>query len=351
MNPNIVKGLLILLVIVDHNDFARSVIPGFLLGFSFHVLGFLTLPFLRPAAALDRHLLQYAFRLYHPFFVIATVLALVVFFLSPVSAWHQLNLWLLSLYSGNFSLLKESTHMSMLWYLPSFVALVVLRAVIEHVGPAARCLILAVLVAIHPFIGLVAPGIQDFLPLGLLPVLYAIPLCYLAAGVHRRLFERCSRLGGIAASVALYAAVKYLQMRAHLPNELGAAQVADYSEPYALLINDLEAVSGVWMIFQLGRFQLGSFIELAGKYSLQMYCFHAFIAALIYKTLLFTAGKLGAVYLFPLSILMTAVIAVVVCRFLTERPAFRRMMFPRNTDELAQAFHIPPFHRVQEHHN
>jgi hypothetical protein len=351
MNPNIVKGLLILLVIVDHNDFARSVIPGFLLGFSFHVLGFLTLPFLRPAPALDRHLVQYAFRLYHPFFVITTVLALVVFFISPVSFPHQLNLWLLSLYSGNFSLLKESTHMSMLWYLPSFVALVALRAAIEHAGPAVKCFILAGLVAIHPFIGLVAPAIQDFLPLGLLPVLYAIPLCYLAAAVHGRLFERCSRVTGIAASVALYAAVKYLQIRANLPNELGAAAVADYTQPYALLINDLEAVSGVWMVFQLGRFRLGSFIELAGKYSLQMYCFHAFIAAVIYKTLLFTNGKLGVIYLFPLSVAMTAAITVVVCRFLTERPAFRRMMFPKNVDELAQAFHIPPFHRVQEHHN
>jgi hypothetical protein len=351
MNPNIVKGLLILLVMVDHNDFARSVIPGFLLGFSFHVLGFLTLPFLRPAPALDRHLLQYAFRLYYPFFVLATVLSLVVYLISHVPLQHQFNLWLLSLYSGNFSLLKESTHMSMLWYLPSFVALVVLRAVIEHVGPAARYAILAALVAMHPFIGLVAPGIEDFLPLGLLPVLYAIPLCYLAAGVHGRLFERCSRLTGIAASVALYSAVKYLQIRAHLPNELGAAEVADYTQPFALLINDLEAISGVWVIFQLGRFPLGSFIQLAGKYSLQIYCFHAFIAAVIYKTLVFTAGKFNVVYLFPLSVLMTAVITVVVCRFLTERPAFRRMMFPRNTDELVQAFHIPPLRGIQEHHN
>lgn len=351
MNPNIVKGLLILLVIVDHNDFARSVIPGFLLGFSFHVLGFLTLPFLRPAHTIDRRLGQYLFRLYHPFFVITTVLALVVFFISPVSATRQLSLWLLSLYSGNFSVLKESTHMSLLWYLPSFVTLVALRAVIEQAGPAGKRIILLGLVALHPFIGLLAPRIQDFLPLGLLPVLYAMPLCYFAAYVHDRLFEHHSRVLGMLASATLYGAVKYLQMRAHLPNELGAAEVADYTQPFALLVNDLEAVTGVWMIFQLGRFPLGRFIEIAGKFSLQVYCFHAFIAVIIYKTLASQLGTLPALPLFLMSITLTAILTVILARFLTERPLFRRLMFPKNTGELMQACRILPFHPVQGHGN
>jgi fucose 4-O-acetylase-like acetyltransferase len=351
MNPNIVKGLLILLVMVDHNDFARSVIPGFLLGFSFHVLGFLTLPFLRPAAALDRRLLQYAFRLYHPFFVLTTVLSLVVLFITPVTFPQQCRLWLLSLYSGNFSLLKDSTHMSMLWYLPSFVSLVVLRAVIEHMGKAAKWAILAALVILHPFIGLAPDGLADFLPLGLLPVLYAIPLCYLAAAVHDRLLMRWSRIAAVGASVALLSVVKYLQIRANLPNELGAAAVADYTQPYALLINDLEAVAGVWMIFQLGRLQLGSFIEVAGKYSLQVYCFHAFMAAAIYKTMVRTLGSWDALPLFLMSVALTAVISVVVCRYLAERPWFRRVMFPRDTGELRQALRFPLPHRVQHHRN
>ncbi|MGZ7106339.1 MAG: acyltransferase family protein [Candidatus Angelobacter sp.] len=341
MNPNIVKGLLILLVIIDHNDFARSVIPGFLLGFSFHVLGFLTLPFLRPAPAVDRHLAQYLFRLYYPFFVITTALAIVVFLISPVSPQKQFSLWMLSLYSGNFNLLKESTHMSMLWYLPSFVALVALRALIEQSGRVAKFFILALLIALHPFIGLLPAQIQDYLPLGLLPVLYSIPLCYLAAYLHIRLFERGPRLPSLVASIALLCIVKYLQIRSGLHNELGAAEVADYTQPYALLINDLEAVLGVCMILQIGHLPIRTFFEGAGKYSLQIYCFHAFIAAAFYKILSNYSGKFPTASLFMLSVGLTFVTTLYVSHFLLKSPAFRRIMFPRDMSEIAQAFHVP----------
>lgn len=341
MNPNIVKGLLILLVIVDHNDFARSVIPGFLLGFSFHVLGFLTLPFLRPAPAVDRHLFQYLFRLFHPFFVITTVLVVIVFLITPVSPQKQFSLWMLSLYSGNFNLLKESTHMSMLWYLPSFVALVVLRALIEQSSTVSKRLVLGLLIALHPFIGLLPVEIQDYLPLGLLPVLYAIPLCYLAAWLHTRLFERHSRLPSLVASIVLLCIVKYLQIRAGLHNELGAAEVADYTQPYALLINDLEAVFGVCMILQLGHLPLGKLFETAGKYSLQIYCFHAFFAAAIYKTASIYLGKLPVSLLFSASVALTFLTTLYVSDFLMKFPAFRRAMFPRDTNEIAQTFRIP----------
>ena len=342
MNANIAKGLLILLVIVDHNNFSRGVFPGFLEGFAFHVMGFMTLPFLRPALPLDRHFGQYLFRLYHPFFVMVTGLALIVAVIDHVPALAQLRLWALSLYSGNADVLKQTTHMYMLWYLPSFVALVALRTGIEHVGAVGKTLALVLLCALHPAIGPVADAIQDFLPLGLLPALYVVPLAYLAALVHGSLLMRLPRTAALAASAAVYVAIKTLQMRAGLHNEVGFAEVAGYDKPLALLLNDLEAVTGVWMVFQLARFDLGRFVETAGKYSLQMYLFHAFVAAGVSKVLVIVFNDVGVMTLFCVSFVLSSVLALAVSRYLGEQALVKRLMFPRSVAELAGALRLPP---------
>jgi fucose 4-O-acetylase-like acetyltransferase len=341
VNPNVVKGLLVLLVVVDHNDFSRSVFPGFLYGFSFHVVGFMTLPFLRPAPAPDRQFCQYLFRLYYPFLIVASVLALAVVLLAPVSPLHQLEGWALSLYSGNSDVLKQTTHMAMLWFLPSFVALVALRTGLDHIGRSGRLLAIAALCAIHPLIGVAPERIQDYVPLGLLPALYMVPLALVAAWGHVRLL-RLPRVAGLALTLLVYALVKSVQMSAHLYYEVGFAIVADYTQPFALLVNDLESITGVWMVFQLGRFSLGSLVETAGKLSLQVYLFHAFVAALVYKLLISTASGTPAVVLFCVSLALTAVLATLLARFLTEQGTIRRLLFPRTTGELAAALHWPP---------
>jgi fucose 4-O-acetylase-like acetyltransferase len=340
MNPNVVKGLLVLLVVVDHNDFSRSVFPGFLYGFSFHVVGFMTLPFLRPAPPLDRQFGQYLFRLYYPFLVLATALALAVALITPVSALHQLQSWALTLYSGNSSVVKQTTHMAMLWFLPSFVALVALRTGLDHLGRGGKLFAIAALCAIHPLIG-VAPGrIENYLPLGLLPALYMVPLALVAAWGHARLL-RLPRGAGLVLTVLVYALVKSVQMEAHLYYEVGFAIVADYTQPFALLINDLESITGVWMVFQLGRFSLGAPVETAGKYSLQVYLFHAFVAAVIYKVLVSSASGTPSIVLFCVSFALTAVLATLLARFLAEQRTIKRLLFPRTTAELAAALRWP----------
>jgi len=342
MNPNVVKGLLVLLVAVDHNDFSRSVFPGFLYGFTFHVMGFMTLPFLRPAPLPDRAFGQYLFRLYWPFFVMLSVLALAVALLTPVSPSQQLQGWALSAYSGNSNVLKQTTHMAMLWFLPSFVALVALRSGIDHIGRGGKLLAVVALCALHPLIGIAPERIENYLPLGLLPALYMVPLALAIVWGHVHLLAKLPRLAGLALTVLVYALVKSLQMRAHLYNEVGFSLVADYTAPLALLINDLEAVTGVWMVFQLGRFNLGSLIETAGRYSLQVYLFHAFIAALIYKVLIKTMSETPVVVLFCVSFALTAVLATLLGRFLAEQRTIRRLLFPRTTTELAAALRWPP---------
>lgn len=334
MNLNTLKGIFVILVIMDHNEFSRSLFPRFLDGFGFHVLGFMMIPFLRPAQPLGRGFLQYLFRLYFPFFVIATVMALVVAALTPVPPAVQAGRWLLSLYSGNSSILKETTRMALLWFLPSFVAMVAIRTALDNSGAGAKAAGIALLCLAHPFIGAVADRIEHFLPLGLLPAIYVIPLAYLGVLAQRRVFEPMTRGIALAVTLALYLLAKYAQMHMGLRNEIGFAAVSDYTDPVGLLLNDLEAVTGVLMLFQVSRFPLGRFLETCGRYSLQLYLFHAFLALLVYRMLLKLAPGWGPLPLFAVSMAATVVLSVMVGRFVAEHRLLKRLLFPRNTGEL-----------------
>ncbi|MGG7605432.1 acyltransferase family protein [Massilia sp. BKSP1R2A-1] len=339
MNQNVLKGILVLLVVVDHNEFSRNLFRGFLEGFSFHVVGFLMMPFLRPAAPWSRDYLNYLFRLYFPYLLVVTAMAIVVAWVEPVTAGEQALRWLHVLYSGNSALLKQVTDMALLWFLPAFISLVTLRMAIENSGRTGKAIAIVLLCVAHLFVGTVSREFAPYLPLGLLPAVYVVPLAYLGVLLQRRIFERIAPLAALLVTGTIYVAVKHAQIRAGLYNEIGFGMVADYRAPGALLINDLEAVTGVLMLFQLARFRLEGLLALAGKYSLQVYLFHAFVALGVYKVLLrFTAGWPVAA-LFTVSLLATVLLTVPLARFLAEQPLTRRFLFPRSPADL---FGRPP---------
>ena len=343
MNLNVLKGLLIILVVVDHNDFSRQLIPGFLYGLTFHVVGFMTIPFLRPAHQLgSREFGDYVFRLYYPFLLVTCALWAVVTVTGTVPLAERLAALGLVLYSGNAELLKATVNMGLLWFLPSFIALVALRAAMESGGPVLKAAVLALLIALHPVIGTVARSVENYLPLGLLPALYIIPLAYAGVYLHRKLFEPLPVAPAVLVSLAAYVAVKAVQMSLALSNEVGFSAVADYTEPLALLVNDLEAVAGTLMLFQLARVRVGAIfalfamVEPCGKYSMQMYLFHAFVALGLYKALLLLVPGAPPLYLFVGSLLATIVITLGGAAIVMRTAWLKRMIFPRNVHELVR---------------
>ncbi len=334
MNQNLLKGILVLIVVVDHNDFTRALFRDFFEGLSFHVMGFLMIPFLRPAAAWSRDYLSYLFRLYFPYFVIVTVLAVAVAWIRPVTAGEQTLLWLHALYSGNSAVLKQATGMALLWFLPSFIALVTLRTAIENSSRAGKTIAIALLCAAHLFVGAVGRELAPYLPLGLLPAVYVIPLAYLGVLLQRQVYERMSPLTALLVAGGIFAGSKYAQIQAGLYNEIGFGIVADYRAPQALLLNDLEAVTGVLMLFQVARFRLGGFLDRCGQYSLQVYLFHAFVALCVYKLLMRYATGWPVHSLFMVSMLATVMLTIPLAHFLAVQPMSRRFLFPRSPADL-----------------
>lgn len=341
MNLNFLKGLLIILVIVDHNEFSRKLFPAFLLGMTFHVVGFMTIPFLKAPLKLgSAQFANYAFRLYYPFLLVTLAMWALVTVLDHAPLAQRLGTLGIALYSGNADALKVATRMGLLWFLPSFIALVALRALVDSCAPVARALALALLVVLHFVIGTVASALQDYLPLGLLPAIYMVPLAYLGAAVQRRWCEPAGPLAATVVTCALFALVKSVQMAMGLENEVGFSQVADFHQPLALLVNDLEAVCGTLMLFQFARWNLKGLIDWCGRYSMQVYLFHAFIALGVYKAMLLVPG-IAYLLQFLLSVLATVLITLAFARGLMGSARLKRLVFPRDMRELLRGPELP----------
>lgn len=335
MNLNVLKGMLIILVIADHNDFTRQLFHGFFLGLTFHVVGFMTIPFLKPAEPIGtRRFANYAFRLYWPFLLVTCGLWLIVTLIGNVPLYDRSIQLVHALYSANANLLKQVTHMGLLWFLPSFIAIVALRNLIDTMGKTARRVALIALAVIHVVIGTVALAIENFLPLGLLPALYIVPLAFIAAGIHQRWLAPMRTWKALTLTVAAFVAVKAVQMHWSLANEVGFSAVADWRDPQALLVNDLEAITGTLMLFQLARLKLGKLLDACGKYSMQMYLFHAFIALIIYKAMLLLVPDGPVIVLFVASLAATIVITLFVAAFVMRFDLLRRLIFPREPGDL-----------------
>jgi fucose 4-O-acetylase-like acetyltransferase len=335
MNLNVLKGLLIILVIADHNDFTRSLFPGFFLGLTFHVVGFMTIPFLKPAESIaTQRFAHYVFRLYWPFLLITCALWLLVTLLEQAPLSHRLALLPLALYSGNAHLLKEVTNMGLLWFLPSFISVVALRNLMDTSGSTARRLAWIGLATAHLIIGAVARTIENYLPLGLLPALYMIPLAFAVAAIHRRLLAPMGVVPALILSVAAFAATKWLQMHWSLPNEVGFSVVADWRDPQALLVNDLEAITGTLMLFQIARINFGGVLAACGKYSMQIYLFHAFVALAIYKLVVHLFPEVPVALLFVGSLATTIVATLLLAAGITKVDLLRRLIFPRDPHDL-----------------
>lgn len=335
MNQNVIKAVLILLVMFDHNEYAHQLFPLFLTGFAFHVLGFLALPLLRPAPALDwDYVGKIVCRYYYPFLLIVCAMAALTMVTQTGVSMAAAGRLLLALYSGNNDALKNATQMALLWFLPSLLSLLLLRAFIDARGPALRRICLLVLLAAHLVIGPIAPLIRDYLPLGLLPAVYALPLCYLLVWLNTHCSARLGPLAGVLLTGLVFVAVKAAQMAAGLSQELGFALVSDYRSLSALLLNDLESVCGALMLFQAARLRLPALLAWGGQHTLPVYLIHPFVALVVYRLCEKGLPQVGQGSKFVLSMLATMIISMGLAHGLMRMGWVRRFVFPGDAETL-----------------
>ncbi|HYD60399.1 MAG TPA: hypothetical protein VEC35_08595 [Noviherbaspirillum sp.] len=335
MNHNIAKGLLILLVAIDHNDFARDVIPGFLRGLSFHVVAFMALPFIRPALPLNAAAIgKHFFRLYYPFLVFACVTAGGYWLSTGRPLGDSLVNLLHALYSANVVSLKAATNMALLWFLPSLFSLLIIKGGIEEAGRPLKYFFVVAALVCHPLIGAAPAMTQHYLPLGLLPAMYVVPLVYVIAFLHLKAFEPMPRKIAFLVSAILFASVKHVQIQLGLSQEVGFGLVSDYRNPLALLVNDLEAITGSLLVFQMSRFRLGSLCERLGRFSLQVYLFHAFIGAALFVAIKRMPVAIDSLTALVVSVVLTLGSSMLLAQVVFGTKRLKPALFPENGGEL-----------------
>lgn len=347
MNLNLLKGILIVFVIFDHNEYARSVVPAFLKGMSFHVIAFLTIPFLRKSMPLrSPDFAAYLFRLYYPFFLLTLALGTFVAITSEKPFQEHAKVVLFALYNGQAQTLDAATSMGLLWFLPSLISITVVRAVIEQGTLLFARSAIASLAVLHFYIGLIGLQYQHYFPMGLLPALYVLPLAYLGVTLQRRAFDQLKVGTALLATGICYAAAKAVQMHLNLSYEVGFMLIGDATKPLALIVNDAEGVFGTLFLFQVARTAQRWFalFESSGRYSMQVYLGHAFVALVAYRLSGLLPLSIGVELRLIITVFATAAISTLLAHLVMSQTFSRRLLFPKRVSDLdprARRFQSP----------
>jgi fucose 4-O-acetylase-like acetyltransferase len=331
---DVAKGFLILLIVVYHNDFARSgAAEAWFLPISFHVTGFLFLPFILGAGgARLADVGNRAVRYLVPFVIFTVGYAI------PYSAvchcWEGYGPLLLNILRaciiGSAHFQKMTTGMSAMWFLPALFSLVCLIQLHRHLKGPARLFLVTLCLLLHCFAGAIPKEITVQVPFGGLIACYVIPLGLLC----RRLIDKSQIVGsGAGMTAALIFSLCYWYLNG-VRITLFSIEVPTVADLPNLLANDAMMVSFmvalVWLSQLLVRIPV---LSTLGRHSLQIYLFHV---PILQASIWLVKGGMVARYLpfgqwgaCAVTTVVTVSIAWTLSHYVKKIAVLQRTLFPR----------------------
>ena len=285
-----VRGVLILAVIFDHNDIIRGVrsVQDWFLPMTFHVAGFLLLPFLVSPKRLSLQLIRdYAFRYLTPFvFALLGYSILFQIFVvgrAPDVIWLK-NLVAAMLWADPWSLLK-ATGFIVLWFLPALLATVLLAALFNASSRGWRIAILLFAVCVHLLVGFAPVSLKSSIPQGLLIALYMFPLGVAARYCIPKLMDSRPVLLMVTILAAL-ALAGWAFERGH-EIEIAILVVPTLMQPAFVILNDFGdlIILAILIIASPVLIRIPG-LQLLGRYSLLVYLIHPIFYKAIFLLLL-----------------------------------------------------------------
>ncbi len=278
------RGMLILAVLLDHNDIVRNVhaVNAWFLPMTFHVAGFLLLPFLAPARPLSVPMARdHAVRYLVPFlFALLTYAAAFQFLamrLPPDAAWagHVVRAFLLA---DPWSL-KLATGFIVLWFLPALLCMVLLAAACVR-APRLRPMLLAVALGVHLGVGAAPQAFKGAVPQGLLIALYLFPLGLVVRQAAPWLLRRSGLWVVPVAACVLLACWRF-----ELGHEVEVATLVlpTWRQPLWVIATDCSDLSFLAILASCAsKLARVPGLVVLGRYSLMVYLIHP----LVYKPVL-----------------------------------------------------------------
>lgn len=347
---DIVKGILMLAVIVGHNEAITYFSPSLRQClYYFHVQCFFLLSSLLDTKPLSRKLVaDRAVRYLVPFvlFMLLSWIAYHVVTRNITGMPHSVPRLARALFTGGEVAIHDAVGMRYLWFLPALFSLVMLKASACRGGLAAGAL-RAIAMLWLGTAALVPAGVRDWMPLGSAAGLFFFGLGELFRSAVTRAGARLdSWRVGLCCTVA--AAVIAVGIVTVPLGRIAAAGIANYDIRFPLtwsagLIFPCLVLPGLlWLARSLPLSGIG----VIGKYSLQIYLVHMFVYRLLtrlrfgadYDDLAIVGADLAA----GLAILtLTLGISLVIAMGTSRLPRLQSLVFPRDWAEWRGAIGWP----------
>ncbi len=348
---NFIKGVLILLVIADHNDFMRALFKSEFKPLTLHVFGFFFL-----AMHSDRSM-RGSIRRFFTDRLVRYGVPFLLFYAGYAFMYHMLGMrhgvgTLPELATdiaagaliGSFALVKQGAGAAFLWFLPTLFGFVLTSHLFAQLKPPYRAPAFCVACIAHLFIGALPPVASVYSPLGLMVAIYMLPIALLCSraeqyGATRATPFSVSMLLGFASAVT-YA---YL-VAAGATIEIGTLEVPVLHHNWEVLIaHDVSVLTGFLFLLSLARQPLAGtgFLCDVGQHSLLIYLMHPavfFIVRILTESVMPSLVPAGdrspAIIAFALcSIMLTAYLSLCAARIVSRIPVLRQLATPRNADD------------------
>lgn len=319
---NKIKFVLITLVVLDHNKLFRLFWPDVFEPLTFHVVGFFLLAF-----SFDRHLLSYQFikdrvaRYLVPFWWF-------LFFATVGSSLISNNLsitsvalnYISSALVGSAELLKLTSGLYMLWFLPCLFGLTCAIAFFDSIEnkfyKSIICLVAGIMHFASPFL---TGSWIAWIPAGL-PI---ISFIFIIGLVWREIIRLplLDYFGLIAVVVSIISFGILVNKKIHI--EIGTFEISELKNLFYFLLHDLNLISSSIAIIWLSKnIKNTKWIEYIGKNSMLIYLIHPFIYFFVNKKI-YLLEDLKTNYLHFISacavtafvIILSCLLSFIVCKY------------------------------------
>jgi len=270
-----VKGILIVLVVMDHNDWFRQLAPQVFGPLTFHVLGFFFLAF-----SFGKKTLTYQFfldriaRYMVPYWwtLALTTLAFSWVFQSQVNGHAVIENFVVAALIGSASMVKTSSGLFMLWFLPCLFGLTCLLAVHDsQTSQRVRAAVWSSAIAVHFSLPYLTGIWMSWVPFGLVIASYV----FFPGLIWRQLMLlRLPHYSGLLAFfVFLICYGSLATAKVHI--EVGTLEIMALKNPLFMFLNFVSVFSAmltlVWAADYFGSLR---WLEALGENSMLIYLIH-----------------------------------------------------------------------------